>query len=359
MQFQPRIQRNYLFYALLLAVLAIGCRKSDSNLSSAAEISSYSIEGINTTVTINSDSNTVKVLFPENITDASAIVSDFSLSSGAEASINNVNQQSGISANSFYSDLSYTVVAANHNNKKIWTVRGTNNAYSYDYGLGRFILNSTVNDRDYDWYRDQGNTGVFSSVNCGPTSVTMAINWADSTFTGTPQQARAAYHPEGGWWYTDNINAYLNDHNIIHAIIPLSSDPAESRDILEKQLDAHRIIILCVDMNFVRLQISTKQRIDKFYTTSPGWGHFFVIKGFQKMENDTYFQVYDPYSFGATYSDGTIRGQSRFYRFEDIASATSNWWNYAFTIVKKGETLDGNTAGRAVDPKSITHMHGK
>jgi hypothetical protein len=77
-------------------------------------------------------------------------------------------------------------------------------------GLGMESTKEVSNEVKYEWYIDQGNTGQFSGVNCGPTSVTMAIKWADESFTGTPETARAMYHPSGGWWYTDNIIGYLN-----------------------------------------------------------------------------------------------------------------------------------------------------
>ena len=43
------------------------------------------------------------------------------------------------------------------------------------YGLGKVLENYCSNNVSYNWYYDQMNSGTYSSVNCGPTSVTMAM----------------------------------------------------------------------------------------------------------------------------------------------------------------------------------------
>ena len=55
------------------------------------------------------------------------------------------------------------------------------------YGLGKTLADEVSNDVDYEWYLDQFNTGEHSLLNCGPTSVTMAIKWFDQNFTGKPR----------------------------------------------------------------------------------------------------------------------------------------------------------------------------
>jgi hypothetical protein len=87
------------------------------------------------------------------------------------------------------------------------------------------------------------------------------------------------------------------------------------------------------------------------------WGHFFVIKGYQVIDQELFFQIYDPYSFGEVYSDYTLKGKNRFYRSEDVAGSAFAWWNYAFVIAKKGQNLAGDAIRRAVDPATIIHAH--
>ncbi len=49
------------------------------------------------------------------------------------------------------------------------------------------------NNREYDWFIDQGNTGEHSNSNCGPASVVMAMKWRDEDFEGTVEEAREKF----------------------------------------------------------------------------------------------------------------------------------------------------------------------
>ena len=323
------------------------------NLSAAADITTYTITGTQSSVNLIPLREHIMVQLPDNVLSGNDLVAGFTLSDGAQARINNTVQVSGVTKNNFTSDIDYVVSAANHTEKK-WTVTVTNNDHSYDWGLGHFMNLSVNNNRDYEWYYDQGQTGAASLVNCGPTSVTMAIKWADSGFSKTPADARNTYYENGGWWTTDDINWYLNNYSIPHAIIPLGSSAMLSQKIIRSQLDSNRIIILCIDMNYIRSSDNTLFRTNKFYSTTPNWGHFFVVKGYQQVDDIFYFQIYDPYSLGLTNSDdGTPKGRNRFYHYEDVFDATYNWWKYAIVIAQKGQTLDINTLQKAVNPSDI------
>ena len=115
---------------------------------------------------------------------------------------------------------------------------------SREYGLGRQLTKEAVSSANYEWYIDQGNTGAHSLVNCGPTSVTMAIKWAKEDFTKTPLDARNKYRPSGGWWFTDDILNYLNDNHVNNWTISLSGKFSD----LQTEIDNGNIIILCLDM---------------------------------------------------------------------------------------------------------------
>jgi hypothetical protein len=188
----------------------------------------------------------------------------------------------------------------------------------------------------------------------------MAIKWSDSTFSGTPELARETYRSEGGWWFTTTVDSCLNDNSIPHATIPLADDAAQTQQILSRQLDSNHIIILCIDMYYIsNPPANVNYHVDKFYNTAAtGWGHFFVIKGYKQMDGEFYFQIYDPYSFGVTYTDASLKGRNRFYRYSDVFGASHPWWNYAIVVGKKGQTLDVNTLQHAVDPARIRHAYG-
>ena len=218
------------------------------------------------------------------------------------------------------------------------------------YGLGRILEKSQSSDVSYYWYLDQMNTGEYSGINCGPTSVTMAIKWVNENFNKTPQDARITYRPTGGWWYTSDIINYLNTYLVNNKTIPINDIQS-----LCTELDLGNIAILCLDMYYIRSQIFDKWHIDKFYkASSKGWGHFIVIKGYRVVDNETFFESYDPYSWGIRYANDTLKGLNRYYRTEDLDSAVVNWWNYA--IIVSRSTL--KSAG-GIDVNTIEHKPGK
>jgi hypothetical protein len=329
-------------YILLLSgacITVVSCsKKMDVASSSETNFLTYSIEGQNTRASISSNLHTINIVFPDSVKSATNLVADFTLSSGCKASINNTEQISGVSRNDYNSLITYSVSSVSNYNSS-WTISSTNNLYSQSWGLGNFIEEKQSNDRAYSWYLDQLNTGFDSIDNCGPTAVTMVCKWADSTFTKTPQDARMKYETSGGWWFTPDIDNYLSDNGIAHDIISLPQTATGSMQLLKKQIDLNELVILCIDMNYIRLSNNQNFRTDKFYSTTPGFGHFFIIKGYAEVDNEMYFQVYDPNSWGQKNPDGSLKGKDRFYRHEDIFDASNNWWPYAFVIAKNGSIL--------------------
>lgn len=218
------------------------------------------------------------------------------------------------------------------------------------HGLGINLNDSHSNNVDYDWYYDQMNTGSFSLINCGPAAVTMSIKWTDRDFEKTPEDARKTYQMGGGWWYTNDVINYLNLHAVNHFEINLPHI-----DSIKRQIDLGNIIILCVDMYYVRSELNSQWHVDKFYSASEtGWGHFIVIKGYQEVDNKLFYEAYDPYSFGKSYSDHILKGENRYYRSEDLNQAALNWWKYAIVISKR---LSKSARSR-IDINQIEHKPG-
>jgi hypothetical protein len=332
---------SVLIYGLLvISVLFTTCKKSDTNASSETNFTAYSLGITNENIKLLEGPQIISITVPESITSGAGLVANFNLSEGARAQVNNVPQQSGVTQNNFEHDLLYTVTAANKNISERWIIAAANNEYSMPWGLGHFIKKTKSNDRSYEWYIDQAHTGTYSYTNCGPTSVTMAIKWADSTFTKTPEDARAKYHPDILWWDTDDIQHYLADFEIPHTLIQIKESPTESTDLYMKLLDSGLIIISCIDMHYISEPVNTTFRTNKFYKTTPRWGHFFIIKGYVKVDEQIYFQVYDPFSIDQTNEDNTLKGRNRFYSDVDVFSASANWWPFAIIVGKKNEPFD-------------------
>lgn len=219
------------------------------------------------------------------------------------------------------------------------------------FGLGKSLAHEASNNLDYEWYLDQANTGEWSLVNCGPASVTMAIKWFDKNFSKTIQDARSTYHSSGGWWYTNDIIAYLNQYSVINRTIFL-----HQMSDLKAEIDAGNIAIICLDMFYVEATQDPEYHVDKFYdTNSAGWGHFIVIKGYKEVDEQLFFEAYDPYSFGSSYTASGLKGKNRFYRSADLEAATNIWWDYAI-VIERSDTPGGR---KGVDVSSIVHKPGR
>jgi hypothetical protein len=343
-----------------IILLGLGsCSKKDLSVpdSSTASFENFNLfPGLDKTQ-MDLDKRWISVRVPDSVLSGNPLTAHFTISPGASLSLNGVSQQSGITKNNFENELNYTLTAADQHTTQVWIVQATNNDNSLSWGMGQFKKSSISENRSYNWYIDQSTSGSYALVNCGPSSVTMAIKWADSSFSKTAQDARQTYETGGGWWFTTDIDLYLYKYNIQHAIIGLSNEFDSTQMILTHLLDNHQIIILCLDMDAVRSAASPAYRVDKFYPTTPGWGHFIVLKGYQKVDEKIFFETYDPYSFAAVNPDNTLKGMNRFYRSEDLARATLAWWNFAFVVAKKGADLDAKTANRKLNPAHVPVAH--
>jgi hypothetical protein len=346
---------------LILGIILSGpvsCSKRDQpGQASLAGIESFSLFPGKDILNMDQSRHWISVRVPDSVHSGASLAAGFTLTTGAVLSLDGLNQQSGITRNDFENDLHYTVTSSDRRIEQGWTVQAFNNDYSLSWGLGHFINNYASNEKSYNWYIDQATSGNFAAVNCGPASVTMAIKWADPDFTKTALDARMTYEVSGGWWFTNDIDAYLTDNQITHAIVALTDNADSTAAILKQELMSQQIIILCLDMNHVRASADVNYRTDKFYTTTPDWGHFIVLKGFKISDGELFFETYDPFSFGLLNDDNTLKGMNRYYRFEDLAAACLPWWNYAFIIAKKGETLSLDAANRKLNAEQIPAAH--
>jgi hypothetical protein len=343
------------FLLILIASASFqACVKDKPN--SESDIVSFSIKNVQSTVEINKADHLINLTFPVNIITGEGRIAEFVLSDAATAKVNGVVQESGKTLNNFNQDVIYKVVAENQINTTDWTVSVSNTSYSLQWGLGRFLKSEHSNNRSYDWYIDQYNTGTYKDNNCGPTSCTMAAKWYRQSFSRTVEDARAMYRPEGGWWYTGDMTNYLTVNNIPNHYVTLGNSADATSQVLKSSIDAGNIAILCLDMYYIRKEANTAYHIDKFYNTSAtGWGHFIVVKGYKQIDDKLYFEVYDPNSYNTKYKDLTLKGKDRYYRNTDIYSATSIWWNYAIEISTSGSL----PKGAITDPATVPQAYGR
>jgi len=222
------------------------------------------------------------------------------------------------------------------------------------WGLGSTQDCYTHMDRANEWYIDQADTGVCSNNNCGPSSVTMAIKWHDSSFTNTAEDARNIYWEGRGWWYTYNIIDYLNLRSI-----PNTTSGFTGTNQLMQILSASNIVILCINTAYLTRNYGAEQRVGRFYDYAGG--HFLVVKGWRSVSGNVFFETYDPNNWHSAYGDNSPKGRNRHFSADDLNMAIANWWNYLIVIPASAGGGGQKMASfiQPVDPKTIVHMPGR
>jgi hypothetical protein len=206
------------------------------------------------------------------------------------------------------------------------------------YGLGTNLIAAKSLNKSYDFYFDQFDGTKYESINCGPTVTTMALKWADSTFSKKPVDARNAIPAGGGWWYTTDIENYLNGDQINHTIVSFTDATADS--VIKYSIDHRNLVILCIDMYYVAYNPTSAQHTNKFYyTNNTGWGHFLLVKGYRQVDGNMFYEIYDPNSDHQSYPDNSLKGKDRYYLNSDITAGTNVWWPYAIVLAPKGQQV--------------------
>lgn len=181
------------------------------------------------------------------------------------------------------------------------------------------------NDRSYNWYIDQGETGIHSGDNCGPSSSVMAAKWQKKEYDLTPKEARDEFQSSGGWWYTDDIEDYFDKHDVVYKV-----DDYDGTFEIVDALNDGSIVLLCVDTSYITEEDDQDSYFGRFY--SYAGGHFLIVKGYRYIDYELYFEVYDSNCWGETYSDGSPKGKDRLYPSDEVESSVENWWDYYFII---------------------------
>ena len=190
------------------------------------------------------------------------------------------------------------------------------------WGLGTSVTEAVSNNRDYDWYVDQYNTGESSAVNCGPTSIEMAMKWKNKDSSITAEEIRNKYLlQDDNGMELSQIASCLKENNIN---IRFLYDVTEEK--LKNELTAGNIIIVGMDMGYISYNIINEERVGKFFDGDSF--HYITIKGYKVVDDKLYFETYDPFSLNHRYMDGTPIGKDRYYLAKELVKATvfySDW----------------------------------
>lgn len=184
-------------------------------------------------------------------------------------------------------------------------------------------LMQVSNDRIYNWYIDQGDTGDESQTNCGPSSAVMAALWQNENFSYTVSEARQDFPNEGGW-YTSQMAKFFNEHNVTYEV----EDYHGVHQLIETINNGH-IIVLCIDTTFIEKNDSD-EKIGRFYSYEGG--HYVVVKGYMYANDALYLEVYDANGWGKEHEDSSPMGKDRLYESGQVNKAIKEWWPHFFII---------------------------
>jgi len=355
----------YLFIAMISVLQVLSCKKDAATQTQPAQqihsletgLLTFSINGELLSADIDTIHNTIVITVPDTLNQHN-LTAAFTSANQVNATINNTAVN-----NTFVYDFSKTVnfTVTSADKKSSTTFKVTVQRELNYFGLSGNVIASKSLNRDYGFYFDQFDGSIFQTLNCGPTVSTMAIKWADSTFTGTPAYARTQREPQGGWWTTTDVQAYLG----VNGISSVADTIANLDTLVKTSINNNNVVILCLDMYYVPYNTIDYQHINKFYNTNAvGWGHFLLVKGYLQFDNTTfYLEIYDPYSEGQIYTTldvGQLKGKDRYYLSDGIELATSNWWPYAIIAGIKGQKVVTSKLSKTLSfRKSIPVAYGR
>lgn len=348
--------------ALMFLLVAVSsCRKdAQLDLDNLSSLSAFAIESETQAAVIDPQNKTITVHIGE-LMDWQNLKINFTASHSGKL----MYEGQALASGSSTLDLTKPVELALHSSEGVYqdTWKLVVNSLIADYGLGSTLHKAADVSKAHSFYFDQGESGTHSWINCGPAVATMAIKWADASFTGTPEAARAAILPGGGWWYTNNIADYLQTHgiNLAYTTLATSLSLTAYGNKLINILDRGYVAILCLDMYYVRRETAPDKRINKFYTTSSDeWGHFMLVKGYKVVDDKVWLEVHDPYSIGQQYSiDNQLKGKNRYYAASELKKATDIWWANAIVVAPKGAQVSGLSVVPQPAINRMMHQRGR
>lgn len=136
-------------------------------------------------------------------------------------------------------------------------------------GDRNFEVKTVLNDRDYDWFFSQKNTGAYSDVNCMPSIATMACHWYNQNSKATVKKMRATSGYDDGWtaYYLRNgLSAYNVPYTVVDATLENITDALDSGSIVLAQYSDRPLGVS---------------------------GHCYVIYGYRRFKNSLTFIVND------------------------------------------------------------------
>ncbi len=132
-----------------------------------------------------------------------------------------------------------------------------------------------INDRPYDWYYTQNDTGAYSEINCMPTAAAMVLKWKNEDFAGSVESLRNTFPKLTGGWTIYPVEKTLEQNGVAYA---------------QRQVSMQNMID---DLNAGKILFCQCNDYDVRES-----GHCFVVYGYKTSGGSTWFLLHDPAAIG-------------------------------------------------------------
>lgn len=158
------------------------------------------------------------------------------------------------------------------------------------------------NDRAYDWYLRQEETGPYTINNCMPAATAMILRWVYAENQATVEEMRALFPMEGEGWYPEQVS------DILERELVDFETPYISQEGMLAALDAGHILLALINEG--------------------AYGHCVIIKGYERQGEGLWFLTYDPASPNRDVYGRWVGENRRMEAGELLRAMKNHWWQY-------------------------------
>ncbi|WP_315122162.1 SH3 domain-containing protein [uncultured Clostridium sp.] len=204
------------------------------------------------------------------------------------------------------------------------------------FGLGEDETKYVTNDRPYEWYTSQHDTGKYSNNNSNVACATMALKWIKSDYNKSVEYARSKYINDGKPWDMDVLQSYLEKFGVKSRRVWMSPYGIWNDKPIIDELDKGNILIFGVWVDDIEYNPNPEERVGDFHLRK---GQAFstnaiIVKGYKIVDGKTYFEIYDPACEDyQRYLDGTLKGKNRYYSSEQLSKCL----HYKYFVVPENK----------------------
>lgn len=162
------------------------------------------------------------------------------------------------------------------------------------------------NDRPYDWYLRQEETGPYSIDNCMPAATAMILRWVYPENQATVEEMRGLAPMDGEGWYPEQVSDILERERVEF------ETPYIALEDMLAALDAGHILLALLNEG--------------------AFGHCVIIKGYERQGAGLWFLTHDPASPERDVYGRWVGEDRRMEAGALLRAMKNHWWQY-FDIV--------------------------